>query len=224
MSWPGRIEQYKLFGPTAGGPGAAPDRLARGGPRERWLRQLLTLAFAALLAFAGTVWGLVQVESLSEQQDASREAAAVVERQLEALKRGDLEGAYRQFSERYRHEVPFELFHDLVVAHWAMFRTRQVKFDPGEQFPNGILLRTHILASDGHNYEADFLLRRVRGRWWIDDVHWTAPSERPGFMRVRMRVVRGQSGGELAAPGDGTKPLRIFAPEISYQLPAIKNR
>jgi hypothetical protein len=177
---------YELF-PRDPGRGVPRRGPAPPDQPARWLRQLLTLTLAALVAFAGTVWGLVHFESASDQETASLEATEVVEQQLAALKRGDLEGAYRQFSERYRREVPFELFHDLVVEHWSMFRARQVKFDPGEEVSNRILLRTHILAFDGRNYEADFTLLRAGGRWWIDDLHWSAPSDEGGFIRVRAR-------------------------------------
>jgi Domain of unknown function (DUF4864) len=202
MTGQGETGQYDLFQPDSGGP---PGSLARGTrPPDGRLRRLLMLACAALVAFAGTVWGLVHVESRSDRENASLQAVEVVEQQLDALKRGDLEAAYRQFSDRYRHEVPFQLFHDLVVAHWAIFRTRQVTFDPGEQFANSILLHTHILASDGRSYEADFILRRARGRWWIDDVHWSEPSDEHGFIRIGARVARGGCSGEFTSPRGGT--------------------
>jgi Domain of unknown function (DUF4864) len=176
------MNQYELFA-QARASGSAP-----GGPSgRRWPRRLVTLAFAGLVAFAGTVWGLVRMESRGNREDATREAAAVVAQHLAALKRGDLETAYGQFSERYRHEVPFEAFHDLVVTHWAMFRAREVKFDPGEEWSNRVMLRTHILASDGQNYEADYMLKQIRGHWWIDDVHWGLEPRRGESMKARAR-------------------------------------
>jgi len=175
------MNQYELF--------AREPFRPRGRGEGGWPKQLLTLALASLIAFAGTVWGLVQMESRSDEGNGARAAAQVVEQHLAALKRGDLEAAYQQFSEGYRHRVPFEVFHDLVAAHWAMFRTREVKFDPGEHWSNRVIVHTRILASDGQSYAVDYVLERTQGRWWIDDVRWGPGWPRGEFVHARARPV-----------------------------------
>lgn len=166
--------------------GAAPAPAARAIPMARrgLLRQLGALLGASVAAFALTTWWLVRQENSAEWFAAGSEPAGVVREQLAALRRGELRAAYGMFSERYRREVPFEAFQELVVTHRAMFRTRVVRFRTGEQAADHAVLNTDIVSADGSRYIARFTLLRSGGHWWIDDVRWAAESRGGRFVKV----------------------------------------
>ncbi len=163
-----------------------PAWLPAGRPKPAGLgplhRRLLVLLVASVATFALTVWVLVRFESGLGAFAPS--PTDVVKAQLEALDRGDLRSAYQMFSENYRKQVPFEAYHALVVTHWRMFRTRELRFGPKQQWGGRAVLDTHLVAEGGDRYVARFTLIRMDGRWWIDDVRWRSESHPDGFISV----------------------------------------
>ena len=150
--------------------------------------RLGVLLGAAIVAFALTVWVLVRVDLPAGSAGEELAAANVVRAQLDALNRGDLRQAYDLFSQRYRDQVPFESFHDLVTTHLAMFRARKVDFESREESHARAVLDTHILSTNGEHYFARYIVIRIEGHWWIDDVRWGPEPQTPS------RVTAGLAG------------------------------
>lgn len=139
--------------------------------RRLLLRRLAVLLVAAVAAFSLTTWLLLRMDTAALAQ---AEPAAVVRQHLEALNRGDLRAAYALFSESYRERMAFETYNAMVAEHREVFTTRRVEFENQRQSGTRAVLTTRVLAADGGRYLARFSLVRQRGRWWIDDVHWSA--------------------------------------------------
>ena len=153
-------------------------------PREANLRQLRrrlgALLAAGGVAFVLTTWTLVRLDhSGSGRLDGT--PASVVRAHLEALNRGELHSAYGLFSPRYRGEVSFEAFRQLVATHGRMFHTRLLRFGRDEESDQRAVLETHLLAEGGEHYLARYTLVRAEGRWWIDDLRWGAA---PGLRKL----------------------------------------
>ncbi len=123
-------------------------------------------------AFVVTTWLLVRLENPLGPASAGSSAESVVRAHLEALNRGELRTAYALFSRRYREKVSFEAYHELVVTHWRMFRTRELRFSREDESGEHAVLVTRMLTEGGERYMARFTLVRLEGRWWIDDLHW----------------------------------------------------
>ena len=159
---------------------AAPDpriefaRLARA----QSLRRLRRLLFLACAFFTLSVWQFVLMEGPGKFSPFAPGPSRIVRQHLEALNRGAFREAYLLFSQHYRDEVSFELYHQLVISHAAMFRTRIVSVRHQESAGNRIVLDTRLLASDGERYVARFTLVQMGNRWWIDDLRWGADSSR----------------------------------------------
>ena len=149
-------------------------RRAREKARRR-LKRLLALGCAL---FTLIVWLFVRSENPAGIFSLAPSPARIVRQHLEALNRGQLREAYLLFSQHYRSEVPFEAYHELVVTHSAMFRTRIVSVSSTETSGNRVVLETRLLAADGERYRARFTLVRSGDRWWIDDLRWGADSGR----------------------------------------------
>jgi hypothetical protein len=105
------------------------------------------------------------------------EPARVVRRHLEALNRGEFREAYLLFSQHYQDNVSFALYHELVVTHSEIFRTRLLSLNLKENSPDRAILDTRLLAADGEHYVARFTLVRAGNRWWIDDLHWGSEAD-----------------------------------------------
>jgi hypothetical protein len=146
--------------------------------REKSLRRLKHLLVAGCALFTLTVWLFVRSENLGGLFSLTPSPARIVRQHLEALNRGKFREAYLLFSQHYRSEVPFELYHELVITHSAMFRTRIVSVNSSESSTNRVVLETRLLASDGERYLARFTLVRAGDHWWIDDLRWGADSVR----------------------------------------------
>jgi hypothetical protein len=138
----------------------------------RRLRHLGTLFLTALVAFGLTTIVMVRVEDPAALFGFGPGPPAVVRTQLQALNRGDLREAYAQFSDTYRGTHSFNNFHDLVVAHWNIFRTSRVSFRELAGSGNRVLLEAQMRSADGREYVARFSLVRESRRWWIDDIRW----------------------------------------------------
>jgi len=140
-----------------------------------------------VIAFALTVWILVRVDLPAGSAGEELAAANVVRAQLDALNRGDLREAYGLFSQRYRDQVPFDAFHDLVTSHLAMFRARKVDFESREESHARAVLDTHILSTNGERYFARYTVIQIEGHWWIDDIRWgLEPSSPPSRVTARL--------------------------------------
>ncbi|MCL6482147.1 MAG: DUF4864 domain-containing protein [Firmicutes bacterium] len=139
--------------------------------RRRLLHRLVILLVVAVATFSAITWLLLRMDSL---QLAQAEPARVVRQHLEALNRGDFRAAYALFSESYRERIAFETYHAMVAEHRAVFTTRRVEFEAQRQSGMRAVLTTRVLAADGGRYLARFSLVREAGRWWIDDIRWSA--------------------------------------------------
>jgi hypothetical protein len=164
----------------------APDpreELARVA-RSQSLRRLQRLLILGCALFTLTIWVLVHLESPGKISPFAPGPSRIVRQHLEALNRGAFREAYLLFSQHYRDAVSFELYHQLVVSHSAMFRTHIVSVRHQEAAGNRIVLDTRLLASDGERYVARFTLVQVGNRWWIDDLRWGADTDRRNIISV----------------------------------------
>lgn len=154
-------------------------------PREANLRslrrRLWTLLAAGGMAFVLTTWTLVRLDNPPGSGRLGGTPASVVRAHLEALNRGELRAAYGLFSRRYREEVSFEAFHQLVATHGQVFHTRLLRFGKDEESGQRAVLETHLLAEGGEHYLARYTLVRAEDRWWIDDLRWSAE---PGLRKL----------------------------------------
>ncbi len=164
----------------------APDpreELARVA-RAQSLRRLKRLLIFGCALFALTIWLFVRLESPGKFSPFAPGPSRIVRQHLEALNRGAFREAYLLFSQHYRDEVSFELYHQLVVSHSAMFRTRIVSVRHQESAGNRIVLDTRLLAVNGERYLARFTLVQVENRWWIDDLRWGTDTDRRNIISV----------------------------------------
>jgi hypothetical protein len=158
------------------------EELARR--RRAVLRRLAALAAAALLGFTVVAWLLVRAPDPGAYFYFLAGPHTTVRRHLTALNRGELRFAYDLFTSQYREQVPFEAYHELVVSHWSLFRTREISFEKRESSFTRAVLDTHLITADGGRYLARFTLVRSAGRWLIDDVRWTTDEDPADFIRI----------------------------------------
>ncbi|MBI3663530.1 MAG: DUF4864 domain-containing protein [Acidobacteria bacterium] len=151
---------------------------------ESSLRRLTRLLVAGCALFTLTIWLFVRLENPSRLFPFVQGPAHVVRQHLEALNRGEFREAYLLFSQHYRDEVSFELYHELIVTHSAMFRTRIISVSNQETSADRVVLGTRLLSSNGERYLARFTLVRTGDRWWIDDLRWGADSGRRNVIAV----------------------------------------
>jgi hypothetical protein len=157
-------------------PGDAASR-RRGFRHNLFLLLSLTLA-----AFTLTAWILVRVDSPFGLLSPSPQE--IVRAQILALDRGELRPAYDMFSSRYRQQVSFDIWHELIVTHWRMFHAEVLRTEEPAKSGPGISLEIYLRGADDRDYRARFLLIRADGRWWIDDVHWAEESDQRKFSRT----------------------------------------
>ena len=142
-------------------------------PNRDGLRKRFALLFlAGLAAFSLTTWRLARLEAPAGQAGDRSAPAGVVEAQLDALSGGEIRAAYDLFSARYRKEVSFEMYHDLIVSHLEMFETHELTVRHREEMGDNAVVETHTESENGGHYVARFTLVQAGGRWWIDDVRW----------------------------------------------------
>jgi len=103
----------------------------------------------------------------------------IVRAQIQDIGNDRFRAAYELFSFRYRSNMSFDLWRDLVMSHRGMFRTRELRFggDEGRDSRGRAVLEAHVVAESGTRYVAQFTLIHAQGRWWIDDIHWGVESE-----------------------------------------------
>jgi hypothetical protein len=150
--------------------------------RRSFRKNLFLLLSFSLAAFILTAWILVRVDSpfgmfSTGPQDVARA-------QLRALDRGELRPAYDMFSARYREQVSFDLWHELVITHWRMFHADVLRAGaPAENGPR-VTIEIQLRGADDNQYRARYTMIRLDGRWWIDDVHWAEESNGQDFSRT----------------------------------------
>lgn len=149
--------------------------------RRLLLRRLAILLVVAVAMFSATTWLLLRIDAARLAQ---AEPAQVVRQHLDALNRGDFRTAYALFSESYRERMAFETYQAMVAEHRAVFTTRRVEFEAQRQSGARALLTTRVLAADGERYLARFSLVREGGRWWIDDIRWSAEPRSRRSVRI----------------------------------------
>ena len=168
----GTAEQVKL-------PGTHEAVALRKQGFRRGLYMLLSLALGA---FIFTSWILVHLDApFSAYANGPQE---VVRAQLRALERGQLRPAYDLFSARYRQQVSFDAWRELVVTHSRMFHADVVRTGTPAQAGPRVNLEIFLHGADAKDYRARFTLIRTDGRWWIDDVHWTETAPARDFART----------------------------------------
>jgi hypothetical protein len=148
------------------------------------LRRLVALLIVGGVAFVLTTWTLVRVGDPASLLPFGPGPSSVVRAHLQALNRGELRAAYELFSARYRKQVSFEAYRELVATHWTMFRTHQLASRSRAESRDRAVLETHLLGSDCERYLARFTLVRAEGRWWIDDIRWRAEPARRRLVEV----------------------------------------
>ena len=138
--------------------------------RQNFLHNLYLLLSLTLAAFTLTAWILIRVDSPFGIFSSGPQE--IVRAQLLALDRGDLRPAYDMFSARYRGQVSFDVWHELIVTHWRMFHAEVVHSEAPASRGAGFSMEIFLHGADDRNYRARFTLIHSDGRWWIDDVHW----------------------------------------------------
>jgi Domain of unknown function (DUF4864) len=168
--------------PESNGPKpATPD--AHEATRKRSFRHtLLLLLSLTLAAFVLTAWILIRVDSPSGMFAVGPQE--IVRAQLRALDQGQLRPAYDMFSERYRQQVSFDVWHELIVTHWRMFHAEVLRAGEPAQSGAVVTLEIHLRGADDRDYRARFVLIRSDDRWWIDDVHWAEEPDEQGTVRI----------------------------------------
>jgi hypothetical protein len=151
--------------------------------RKRNLRHnLLLLLSLTLSAFALSAWILVRVDSPFGATSSGPQE--IVRAQLRAVDDGQFRPAYDMFSERYRQQVSFDVWHELIITHWRMFHGEVLRSGELAQTGPGVTLEIHLRSSDERQYRARFTLIRHSGRWWIDDVHWAEEADEQNTVRT----------------------------------------
>jgi len=185
------------------GPAPQPATLPAWQPalhRERTRRRALLRRLAALLgtgtlAFTFTTWLLLRRESRSPRpassapapksgaapdasappgdEAAGASALKTARAMLAALNQDDLETAYSLFSPRYRAQVPLTAFRRLVKTHRDMFHTEEQNVNTRSETRDRVMLEIRVSADDDEDYVAQFTLLRIKGRWFVDELHWS---------------------------------------------------
>ena len=150
--------------------------------RRSFRRHVLALFGLVVAAFGMTALIFMRLGTPFSAPNAG--PAEIVRAQLTALDRGQLHEAYNLFSARYRKQVSFDAWHELVVTHWRMFHTEQMRAAEPERWGGRVELEVHLRSADGEGYRARFTLVRADGRWWVDDIRWGSEIELRGFVRT----------------------------------------
>jgi len=142
--------------------------------QQRLRRAYSTLLAISLSAFALMVLALVRAGTLDTAWQEGSNPAGVVRAHLEALNRGQVRQAYELFSENYRRKNSYVAFQMLVRHHPQVFHTRLLGLVHPPADSEHPVIETRLLAADGKRYVARFTLVENSGRWWIDDLRWSA--------------------------------------------------
>jgi hypothetical protein len=146
--------------------------------RRQFLTRLRWLFAVGVFSFAFVSWMLVRTTRNLQYGVRGSDPDAVIRVEVGSLANGDLEAGYAQLSERYRKQVSFEDYHALVAMHRRMFLTREYRVTRRDTFNGRTFIDAQMTSSDGHRFLARFTLIQEAGRWWIDDLHWGADSDK----------------------------------------------
>jgi hypothetical protein len=146
--------------------------------RKRWLRGMMILVGVFCLAFGLSALWLSHLAARTSVQNADSEAMQVVKAHFAALHRGDFQAAYALFSSRLRREMPFDEFHDVMLAHLPLLDGRESVF-PETTTARRVVVDIHFIGSENMFLTAEFTLVRNGGRWWIDNIQWNIERMRP---------------------------------------------
>jgi hypothetical protein len=150
--------------------------------RQNLLHNLLLLLALTLTAFTLTAWILIRMDSPFGIFSSGPQE--IVHAQLLALDRGELRPAYDMFSARYRGQISFDDWHQLIVTHRQMFHAEVLRSEVPSSRGPGIALEIYLRDADDRDYRARFTLIHSGGRWWIDDVHWMEEPDQRGISRT----------------------------------------
>lgn len=139
--------------------------------RRRWLTRLLVLTGGCCLAFGLTTLWLTRLATPFAIAAADTQATSLVRAHFAALERGDIRTAYEQFSSDYRERIPFEIFHEMILAHWQLLHG-EVVVVPESATPDRVVLGISLSGDDGTTLNGEFTLVREASRWWIGNVRW----------------------------------------------------
>ncbi len=139
--------------------------------RRRWLVRLLVLMAACCVAFGLTTLWLARLATPLAIAEADSQATSLVRAHFAALERGDFRKAYDQYSSDYRERIPFEAFHEMIVARWRLLQGEVIVI-PQSATPDRVVLEISFSGNDGTTLNAEFTLVRNASRWWIDNVRW----------------------------------------------------
>ena len=153
--------------PDVPGPAWTPP----SGRSRRWLIALLALLGVSLIAFGVTTFWLSRLATPLAIAEADTQATSLVRAHFAALERGDFRAAYDQFSARYRDQIPFAIFREIMATHWSLLQG-QVTVIPQSATPARVVLGVDFSNPAGATINAEFTLVRTAGRWWIDNVRW----------------------------------------------------
>jgi len=145
-------------------------------------RKRITALFASsFAAFSLTTWLLTKTNIGGDAGHDASTPEGVVRMQLDALAQGEAQMAYGLFSPRYRAEVPFAAFEEIVKAHGGMFRAKTIAIEEMGRTYARDEMRVRIGSADGEHYVARYSTILIEGHWWIDAMRWRvdeAPPER----------------------------------------------
>jgi hypothetical protein len=139
--------------------------------QRRWLIRLVVLAGACCLAFELTTLWLTRLATPFSIASADSQATSLVRAHFAALERGDFRTAYDQFSSNYRERMPFEIFHDMILAHWRLLQGEVVVI-PESATPDRVVLGISLSGDDGTRLSGEFTLVHEASRWWIGNERW----------------------------------------------------
>ncbi len=165
---------------------AAQDRLAaeQAARQSAMLRRLRVVLAVALAAFCAITLLLVNTENPLGEWLGLSGPSRVVRQHLAALNRGETRAAYSFFSEKYRGQIPWHAYEQLVKSHRAMFRTQLLSVEMPAHGDGQAVLDTRLASSSGAQYLARFTLVRIDGHWFIDQVRWSEAPDPRSFSRT----------------------------------------
>lgn len=146
--------------------------------RKRWLRGMIALLGISCLAFAVVVLWLSRLPSPASLQNADFQAEQVVRAHFAALDRGDYRAAYSLFSERLRHQMPFNQFHEIMEDHLQMLQGRVIVY-PARTTAGRVVMDISFRGVRSMDLTAEFTLVHMNGHWLIDNMRWNMERTRP---------------------------------------------
>lgn len=146
--------------------------------RKRWLWRMTALLGTSCLAFAVAALWLSRLPSPASLQKADIQAEKVVRAHFAALDRGDYRAAYALFSQRLRHEMPFDQFHEIMENHLQLLQGKVIVY-PARTSAGRVVVDISFSGIQPMDLTAEFTLVRNNGHWLIDNMRWNLERMRP---------------------------------------------